>query len=322
MAELVEDEGFQPLRIQAKTLIAKDTWCFELVHPEAGALPAFTAGANVVLQTPCGIRRSYSLCNDPAETERYVLAVKAEQEGRGGSRSLVNDTREGDLLMVSTPQNNFPLLPAQEYVFIAGGIGITPIMSMLRQLKHAQAKNFRLIYCTRNPESTAFIDELTGAEFSGRVSLHHDDGDPARVFDLWPVFESPRKVHVYCCGPAAMLTEIRDMSGHWPASAIHMEDFGSDIELVKADDRAFTVRHADTGERVEIPAQATILETLRQQGHHLPSSCESGTCGTCKTELVAGEADHRDLVLTDDERSRYIMICVSRALSDELELRW
>lgn len=322
MVDLTDSEGFLPLRIHKKSLIAQDTWCFELVPPEGETLPAFTAGAHVTIQTPSGKRRSYSLSNDPAETHRYVLAVKQEPESRGGSRSLIGDTSEGDTIMVSAPLNQFPLQDADEYVFIAGGIGITPILSMMRQLKRAGAKNFRLIYCTRNPQCTAFIEELTGPEFAEHVLLHHDDGDPSRLYDLWPIFETPGRADVYACGPSPMLSEIRDMSGHWSRNKIHMEDFGTDIQPIKQDDRAFTVRHADSGEQVAIPADATILDTLRSKGYRVPSSCESGTCGTCKSELIDGEADHRDLVLSDEEKGHYIMICVSRAKSEELVIRW
>lgn len=323
MSELTAgDEAFHSLRINKKWRIAEDIWGFELLDQDGSALPAFDAGAHVTVVTPGGSRRNYSLSNDPAENHHYVLAVKDEPQGRGGSQSLVSNAQEGDFLMVSEPSNNFPLVQAGEYLFIAGGIGITPIVSMMRQLKRQGEKNFQLIYCTRNPETTAFLDELSGPEFAGHVTLHHDDGDPAKVYDFWPIFETPKGMHIYSCGPGPMLAEIRDMSGHWPSEAIHMEDFAADIPVHKKDDKAFSVRHADSGECIEIAADATILEALRKQGHRLPSSCESGTCGTCKSELVAGEADHRDMVLTDEEKNHFIMICVSRALSDELVLRW
>ena len=322
MAQVTVSDEFNPLRIQRKTCVAEHIYLFELVSPEGGELPPFEAGAHVTLETPNGAHRRYSLCNDPAETHRYVLVIKADPQGRGGSLSLAKETKEGDTLLVSSPGNNFPLQPATEYVFIAGGIGITPIMSMLRELKRRGVENFRLIYCTRNPQGTAFLEELSGPHFAGHVTLHHDNGDPAQVYDLWPLFEKPTGAQFYCCGPTPMLTEIRDMSGHWPGSAIHMEDFGSDIEVHKVDDRAFSVCHADSGECVEIPAHATILETLREKGHRLPSSCESGTCGTCKTPLLEGEADHRDMVLSEEEKKQFIMICVSRALSEKLVLRW
>jgi phthalate 4,5-dioxygenase reductase subunit len=315
-------DTFTSLLVRSKALLAQDIYALELIHPDGVALVPFDAGAHVTLETPSGARRDYSLTNDPAETDRYVLGIKAERPGRGGSVSLLDNVAAGDLINVSPPQNDFPLVDAPEYLFIAGGIGITPIMSMLRYLQRTGMTDYRLIYCTRGPEYTAFRDELCAPDFAKHVTLHHDNGDPQQMFDLWPLLEKPAKAHVYCCGPRPLLDEVRDMSGHWPQSAIHFEDFGSDVQPLRPDDTAFTVRHADTAEVVEIPAGATILETLRKHGYRLPSSCESGTCGTCKTVLVAGDVEHRDLVLSDEEKHDHIMICVSRAASGELILKW
>lgn len=318
----MEDLKLRPLRITAKEPLADDIWQFVLVAPDGSDLPAFDAGAHIAVETPSGKRRQYSLCNNPAEVHRYVLGVKAERPGRGGSASLVDGTSQGDEILVSDPDNGFPLVDAPEYIFVAGGIGITPIVSMIRHLEAQGRTNYRLIYCTRAPEVTAFLNELSSPGLADRVIIHHDGGDPDRAFDFWDTFEKPSKALVYCCGPTSLMEEVRAVTGHWPQSAIYFEDFATDVEAVRPDDRAFIVRHAETGEVVEIPEDQTILDTLRATGHHVPSSCESGTCGTCKTVLVSGEADHRDMVLTDQERKGHIMICVSRALSGELVLKW
>jgi phthalate 4,5-dioxygenase reductase component len=314
-------DDLHPVLIRAKRMLTPDICRFELVAPDGGALPPFTAGAHLAVRTPTGAMRTYSLSNDPAETDRYVLGVKAERSGRGGSVSLIEGTAEGDTIEVSQPVNDFPLVPAPEYVLVAGGIGITPIMAMARQLARTGAP-FRLVYCTRSPAHTAFAEELAAPEFADKVTIHHDGGDPDAMFDFWALFEKPGKAHVYCCGPAALMEEIRAVTGHWPQPAIHFEDFGADVRAIRDDDRAFTVRHARTGETVEIPADATILDTLREHGHRVASSCESGTCGSCRTPLVAGEADHRDLVLSDEEKATNIMVCVSRARSGDLVLDW
>jgi phthalate 4,5-dioxygenase reductase subunit len=312
----------RPLLVREKRQLTPDVWRFELVDPAGGALPPFAAGAHLTVETPAGARRTYSLSNDPAETHRYVLGVKHERGGRGGSASLIERVREGDLLPVSAPINRFPLVAAPEYLFIAGGIGITPILSMLRQVARDGSAGFRLIYCTRSPALTAFRDELAAPELAGKVTLHHDGGDPEKAFDFWPLVETPGKAHVYCCGPRPLMEEVRAMTGHWPESAIHFEDFAGEIQALKPDDRPFTVRNAKTGQIVEVPADATILEALRAAGSSVPSSCESGTCGSCKTRLVDGDVEHRDLVLTDEERQRHILICVSRARAGELVLEW
>jgi phthalate 4,5-dioxygenase reductase subunit len=322
MASDSRDNGFRSLLIRRKWLLAKDIHGFELVDPGAAPLAPFEAGGHVTVETPAGIRRRFSLANDPAEVGRYFLGVKAERPGRGGSASLVDGTAQGDTIPASAPSNDFALVDAPEYLFIAGGIGITPILSMLCVLRRNGGPAFSLVYCTRDADHTAFLDELSDGSWGGQVTIHHDDGDPQRMLDLWPLLEKPGRAHVYCCGPRPMMDDVRDMSGHWPSGAIHFEDFATDVQPHVAGDGPFTVRHADSGETVDIPADATILETLRKRGHRLPSSCESGTCGTCRTELVAGEADHRDLVLAPDERHGHIMICVSRARSDELVLRW
>lgn len=307
------------LRVARADRIADEIHLFELRHPGGGELPAFAAGSHITLQVPAGLLRKYSLCNDPAERDRYVIAVKREAAGRGGSISLVDGTRVGDLLPTYAPENNFALTArATSFLFIAGGIGITPIMAMVRHLKSTGQGRFKLHYCTRMPQATAFLEELTAPAFRGQVRIHHDDGDPARALDLWPLLQRPSGAHLYCCGPRAMMEAVRDMTGHWSRPAVHFESFVEGTERRTADDRAFSVRLARSGEVVEVPANMSILEALRARGHQVPSSCESGTCGTCRTRLLGGEADHRDLVLSDAERPDNIMVCVSRARSSEI----
>jgi phthalate 4,5-dioxygenase reductase component len=305
------------LRVARASDLADGIRQFELRPAAGGDLPEFTAGSHIAVRTPSTIERKYSLCNDPAERDRYVIAVRREPNGRGGSRSLIEDVHEGDEVLVSVPHNNFQLVKSPAgYLFIAGGIGITPIMSMVRHLKASSEGKFRLCYCTRSEAVTAFRDELTGPQFRGQVTIHHDGGDPARMLDLWPFLEQP-KGHVYCCGPRGLMQDVRDMTGHWSSSSVHFEAF-TEPEKRAPNDRAFRVRLARSGQTVEVPVGTTILEAIREAGHEAPSSCESGTCGTCRTALLAGEADHRDLVLGEHEKTSNIMICVSRARSDEL----
>jgi len=304
-------------RVTRAERIADDIHLFEFRDPAGADLPAFFAGAHVSVRVPNGLVRKYSLCNDPAERDRYVIAVKREPSSRGGSQSLIDDTRLGDELPVSAPVNNFALARSPGgYLLVAGGIGITPIVAMMHQLR-ANGGRFHLYYCTRAATTTAFREEL--AEFRGQgnnVTLHHDGGDPAQSLDLWPIVEAPKGRHLYCCGPRGLMQAVRDMTGHWSPSAVHFESFTD--AAPRPDDRPFTVRLARSGATVEVPVGMTILEALRAHGVEVPSSCESGTCGTCRTRLIAGEADHRDLVLAEDERARNIMLCVSRAISAEL----
>lgn len=309
------------LRIVAKAEIARDISLFELRDADGADLPPFTAGAHVTLRTPNGFVRKYSLCNDPAERGRYSIAVKRETPSRGGSVDLIDRAKIGDTLAVAAPVNDFPLPPrATDLLFIAGGIGITPIMAMIRQLRAEPDKRFRLYYCARSPDATAFLPELGAAEFKGKVTIHHDGGDPARALDLWPIVEQRRnREHLYCCGPRALMEAVRDLTGHWSSAAVHFEAF-SEPDQAKADDRPFAVKLARSGGEFEVPVGTSILEAMRSHGHDAPSSCESGTCGTCRTKLLEGEADHRDLVLAEHERHDQIMLCVSRARSPKLTI--
>jgi phthalate 4,5-dioxygenase reductase component len=310
-----------PVRVHHKTCIAEDIHLFELVRAGGGELPAFTAGAHVLVRVPNGETRRYSLCNDPNQRDRYVIAVKREAEGRGGSLSLVDATKVGDELSIWAPRNDFALTgkPAS-YLFIAGGIGITPILAMIRELWSSGARPFKPYYLTRSPEMTAFREELTSPEYRGKVVIHHDHGDPASSYDLWPLLEQQKGVYLYCCGPRGLMQAVRDMTGHWSSASIHFEDFGAGQAAKAAGDRPFRIRLARSGEVLDVPANASALEVLRAKGYRVPSSCESGTCGSCKVRLLEGEADHRDLVLSDHERANTITVCVSRALSSELVL--
>src|SRR5438067_11420331 len=184
------------LRVACVDEIADGVWRYDLRAADGGALPPFEAGAHVTVWMPNDGTRCYSLANDPAERHRYEIAVKREQAGRGGSKSLVESVCEGGLLPVSAPDNWFALAPnVAEFLFIAGGIGIAPIMSMMRQLSRTRAARYKLFYLTRSPSLTPYIDELCAPEFAGNVLLHHDGGDVDRAFDLWPLFERPSNAH-------------------------------------------------------------------------------------------------------------------------------
>jgi len=309
------------LRIASRREIATDIFAFELRHADGAELPAFTAGSHIAVQTPGGSVRKYSLANDPGERDRYLIAVKRDRQGRGASIDLIETATEGAVIECSAPRNDFPLAaqPTQ-FIFIAGGIGITPIMSMVRQLQSTNRARFRLYYCTRDAAATAFRDELLAPEFHGQVVLHHDGGEPDRALDLWPILERPDAAHIYCCGPRPLLEAVRDMTGHWPPAAIHFESFVDAAATHRPEDRAFRVRLEKTGRTIDVGANESILDAIRAAGVEAASSCEAGTCGTCRTILLAGEAEHRDLVLTPAEQERAIMICVSRARSDELVL--
>lgn len=290
---------------------------FTLVPVDGSGLPAAEPGAHVTVKTPSGAMRRYSLVGGAEAPEAYVIAVKREAESRGGSASMHDEAGEGTELEVEPPENDFPLTDAPEYLLIAGGIGVTPIYAMAQELER-QGKRFNIIYCTRSADDTAYLDEMTEA-YGDRLLIHHDNGDPEKVYDFWDRFAEPQKTHVFCCGPKPLMEEIKAISGHWPEGRVHFEDF-KPVEVVRADDTAFEVELARSGQTVHVPQDRSILEALRDAGYQTVSSCESGTCGTCKTKLIEGEVDHRDMVLMDEEKDAFIMICVSRAASGKLVL--
>ncbi len=309
------------LTVRQKSEIADGVFLFELRADDDGELPPFTPGSHITVTAPSGQKRRYSLCNDPAERNRYLIAVKQETTGRGGSLSFTRDIRQGDRVAVEPPANDFEMAKAEpkRLIFIAGGIGITPIRAMILHCVRQGKTNFTLYYFTRTPAVMAFREEFSSHAYEGKVVLHHDNGDPDQGYDLWPVLEQQRGAHLYCCGPRGLMDAVRDMTGHWPDSAVHFEDFVG-ASAPHADDRPFEVRLAKSGTAYEVAANVSILDTLRRNGHMLASSCESGTCGTCRCRFTDGEPDHRDLVLSDDEKKREIMICVSRAKSATLTL--
>jgi len=309
-----------PLRVTRNDRIADGIHMLEFRDAGGQPLPEFSAGAHIAIRAPNGLLRKYSLCNDPAERDRYLVAIKREANGRGGSCNLIDNAKAGDELMVAPPVNDFGLpRRAQDFLFIAGGIGITPIMAMIREVQR-QGKRFRLFYCSRSPETTAFLDELSAPEFKDQVVIHYDQGDPARSLDLKPVLaERKNREHLYCCGPRPLMEAVRQMTDHWSSTAVHFEAF-SDAETHKPTDKPFKVRLARSGGVIDVPTTKTILEVLREHGLEVPSSCETGTCGTCRTKLIAGVADHRDLVLAEHERADTIMICVSRAHTDDITI--
>ena len=308
--------ALSPLVVTRAEPAAEDIKLFELRHPEGAELPEFTAGAHITVEAPGGQLRKYSLANDPDERDRYEIAVKRDAGGRGGSIAMFDRLIAGDRIAASAPRNDFPLAPSPAgYTLIAGGIGITPILSMARHLK-ATGGRFKLYYLTRSRETTAFLAELSAPQYRGIATIHHDGGNPDEAFDLWPVLEKPRG-HVYCCGPRGLMMAVRDMTGHWSSSAVHFEAF-QELERNAVDDRPFRVTLKSSGATVDVPADTSILEALRAARLAVPSSCESGTCGSCKTRLVSGDVDHRDLVLTEQERPAHIMVCVSRARTGDL----
>lgn len=310
-------DGVGGLRLQVveTTDLTPSVRRFVLRDPDGGALPGYRGGAHVTVTTPSGAKRSYSLVEAGSRTPaEYVIAVRRDPGGRGGSVSLHDDVRVGDLLTLTPPTNTFPVRRAKRYLFIAGGIGITPVRSMVAELRTRGGVEIEVLYLSRTPEEAAYLDE-----FSVDGTLVHHSSTHGRL-DLWPHLAVPDDdTRVYCCGPTALIDEVLALTVHWRPSRVHVEDFAG-VDAVGPGATPFTAVWAPTGRRVEVPADRSLLEALRRGGIDVDASCESGTCGSCRLRLVEGRAVHRDLVLTDEERDGFVMACVSRAESSELVL--
>jgi vanillate O-demethylase ferredoxin subunit len=294
---------------------AKDIITLELVDPEGKALPAFTAGSHIDVHLPnTGNIRQYSLWNDPAETHRYCLGVLRDPESRGGSLEMHGAIREGNTLKISHPRNHFHLQENPErFILLAGGIGITPLLSMAQRL-HAIGKDFELHYCSRSKERTAFFDLIKNSDFKSRVKFHFDDGGSEQLLDIPAlVGRQPEGTHLYVCGPQGFMNAVINAASVWDPTMIHREYFT--VQEDHEHDSGFKVMINSTGQLIDIPEDSTITEVLEQHGINIPVSCEQGVCGTCMTSVIEGEIEHHDYFLTDPEKEAgdVILPCCSRA---------
>lgn len=300
---------------------------YELVDPQGGELPAFEPGAHIDVHLPDGVVRQYSLSNDPAERHRYVIAVLRDEAGRGGSKSLHETLRVQDLITISRPRNNFSLDPsARKVVLLAGGIGVTPLKSMAHRLRLARVEH-ELHYCAKDTAFTAFADEFAAIDEPLQPRFHFDGGDPARGLDIGALLrDHTLGTHLYYCGPAGFMKACAAASAHWPAGSVHFEHFKApepstaSAQQVSVDADSFVVKIASTGAMITVGSGTSIVEALHGAGVALPTSCESGLCGTCKVRYLSGEVDHRDYVLSDAEHAEFLTACVSRATSPVLTL--
>lgn len=296
----------------------------ELRSAAGRPLPAFEPGAHVDVFLNNGMVRQYSLVNFQPEPETYEIAIGLADNSRGGSRHLHDTVRVGDVLRISPPRNNFVLVPdARSYVFIAGGIGITPILSMIRWCE-MQRKQWRLLYTVRSRQRAAYHQQILGLG-ADRVEFHFDDeqqgfADVARYLEGVDPAE-----HVYCCGPEALMQAVEQAASAHPAQALHFERFSAPAACASGEavpDSPFLLRLRRSGRVFSVEAGKSILDTLEQAGVSLPFSCREGLCRSCETPVCSGEPDHRDYVLSDEERAANatMLICVSRSISPTLEL--
>lgn len=303
-------------RVADRTVEARDIISLELVAAQGGALPPWSPGSHIDLHLGEGLIRQYSLINGPGETDFYRIAVQREIGGRGGSKAVHDRLGVGDELQISAPRNNFELVKADHYTLLAGGIGITPILSMARHLASLGA-DFVLHYCARNEDRAAFRELLSAPEFEGKVFFHLDDGPRVQLLDLSEFLSRrPTGGHLYLCGPQGFMQAVEQAAeGRWPQGSIHVEYFSADPAALTREGDTFQVRLAKSGGTYTIPEGKTIVDALAEQGVIIETSCEQGVCGTCLTAVIEGVPDHRDDFLMDDEKAanNQILPCVSRS---------
>jgi ferredoxin-NADP reductase len=306
------------LRVQAKTPQAEDVVAVTLTDPEGLRLPDWTPGAHIDLVLPDGLNRQYSLCGNRWDAYSYRIGVLREPASRGGSAFVHEELEPGHLVGVSAPRNNFPLVPSQRYLFVAGGIGITPILPMIHQADLVSA-DWQLLYGGRRRASMAFLDELSA--YGDRVRIH-----PQEESGLLPLAEYlglPRPdVKIYCCGPGPLLDAMEAVCAQWPRQALRTERFVAEEHGPAVHDGPFEVELARTGTTVTVTPDISVLDAVHAAGIEVLSSCRLGTCGTCETTVLAGLPDHRDSLLDDDDRATgdCMYICVSRSCTDRLVL--
>jgi vanillate O-demethylase ferredoxin subunit len=300
----------------------------ELRAHDGAQLPPFEPGAHIDVHLPGDVTRQYSLCNDAMDTGRYRLGVGQSSTSRGGSTFIHDKLRVGDLLTISEPRAQFRLSSeARRHRFIAGGIGITPVLSMIQWCARHELP-WELHYCVRTRAHAAYLDELNS--LGGRVHVHADNEAtaplPPGVAGMMSDLDA--REHIYCCGPAGLVDAVvaHGKLGTISPQRIHFERFAApaseaqERETPANANKSFAVVLAKRGLRCVVEPDESILESLERHGVRATFSCREGLCRSCEVALLSGEVDHRDYVLTDDEQmnNASLMICVSRARSSEL----
>ena len=296
--------------------VADGVVALTLADPSGAPLPAWTPGAHVDLVLDETLTRQYSLCSSPSDDAAWRLGVLLTPDSRGGS-ARVHELRPGAVVRTRGPRNHFPLVAAPRYQFIAGGIGITPLLPMIAEAA-ATGADWTLLYGGRSRASMAFLDELEGHGERVTVAPQDETG----LLDLATVLGDPRPdTLVYGCGPEGLLGAVEKFCEPWPAGALHLERFSAKPQA-EGTDSAFELILQRSGLTLEVPPDRSVFEVVNEAGVSVLGSCLEGVCGTCETEVVDGDVDHRDSVLNEEERvsNEFMMICVSRCRSGRLTL--
>lgn len=322
MSSLTETsaEAGHPAGRTVKATVASKTYVadgvVEIVLTSTDPLPSWEPGAHIDLHLG-EVVRQYSLCGKPSEPGIYRIAILREAEGRGGSLWAHDSLQVGDTIEVSAPRNHFPFETASSYVFIAGGIGITPILPMIVRAQETGA-DWTLLYGGRERASMAYLDELDAYGSKVRVRPQDEHG----LLDLKSVLDPIRTdTLIYCCGPEPLLKAIEAASADWPKGSLHLERFAPKEQADSSIGTSFEVVFERSGIAAEVPAGVSIIDVATENGIFVLKSCSEGVCGTCETVVIDGEPDHRDSVYTEDDYEEGAFApCVSRCKSGRLVL--
>ena len=350
--------GKDLLKLQVRQIRFEGTGIhsYELVDPDGGQLPPFEAGAHVDVWMSDDLVRQYSLSNAPSERHRYVIAVLRDEAGRGGSKAVHDGLKVQDIVQISRPRNNFALDGrAAKVILIAGGIGITPLKAMAHQLDE-QGTPYELHYCAKDATYVAFHAELAALQRHGHVHFHFDGGVPSQGLDIGKLLSNPAPgTHLYYCGPGGFMHACAGAAAHWPKGTVHFEHFKAPVKVAGAEMKAaieeeneaegatpraatennnadvshaladteldvFDVEIASTGRLIRVEAGQSIVDALALADVVVETSCCAGLCGTCKVRYLAGEVQHNDYILDEDEKSMFLTTCVSRSKTKVLVL--
>jgi ferredoxin-NADP reductase len=304
--------------IAATASVSEGVVALTLHAADGGVLPAWTPGSHIDVVLPNGLTRQFSLCGPVEDRSQWRIGVLREPQSRGGSAFIHDEMSVGSAVRIRGPRNHFTLVDAQGYLFIGGGIGITPLLPMIAAVS-ARGASWRLVYGGRTRASMAFLDELR--PYGDPVTVHPQD--ELGFLPLNELLDQPREdTAVYCCGPGPLLDAVETGCANWPVGALHIERFAPKALDPDAVNYEFEIELAESGLTLTVPPDRSILQVIRDAGVTVIASCEEGTCGTCETGVLSGVPEHRDSVLRPDEQGtcEFMMICVSRAKTPNLVL--
>ncbi|MFQ3236709.1 MAG: vanillate O-demethylase ferredoxin subunit [Paraglaciecola sp.] len=306
-----------------KTQLTTQICSLHLMAKGAQPLPRYEAGAHIDVHLPNGLIRQYSLCA-PIDAPHYEISVLNDPHSRGGSKAVHAQVKPGDTLTISEPKNHFSLVPvAKKTLLFAAGIGITPILAMADKLAQTQ-QDFELHFCTRSQEQTPYFERISQASWAAKVHFHFSQGDRGNRLDASPLLANPEEnTQLYVCGPGAFMDDIlnKAQQAGWLSEHLHREYFSAE-PIDHSSDQSFEIVINSSGQVLNVPPDCSILNVLEDNDIFIPVACEEGVCGTCVTGLLDGQADHKDVFLTEKEKQQMNLItpCCSRARSPRLVL--